>query len=82
MPNIRPSGGTAFVRSVAAGGAAVYRTTPAPGGATTTLPALDSVAANDVFQEVYADGAETPSYLLVVKAGQKRIVTNAVVVNA
>ena len=82
MANTRPSGGTAFVRAVAPGGAAVYRTAPSPGAGTTTLPALNSVAANDVWQEVYADGATTPSYIQVAKAGQTVIQTIAVSVNA
>ena len=82
MPNNRPSGGTAFVRAVAPGGAAVYRTEPRPGASTASLPALGAVAGTDVYQEVFADGATTPSYLLVAKAGQVRGETIAVGVNA
>lgn len=71
MPtNSRPGKGTAFVQSVAPGGAAVYRTEPRPGGATTTRPADGATAANDVWQEVFTDGATTPSYVLVAETGQ------------
>lgn len=70
MPNNRAGQGTAFVRAAVKDGAAVYRTTPKPTGTVTTRPADGATAANDIWQEVYTDGADTTSYVFVAKSGQ------------
>ncbi len=72
MPNNRPSGGTPFAQATTAGGAAVYRTTPNPSGSTTSLPAVGATATAEVWQEVFADGATTPSHRLVAGVNQVR----------
>lgn len=71
MPNNR-SVSTFAQKSLAAGGAAVYRQNPAPGATVVvTRPADGTVAATDVWQEVYQNGADAPpSYVLIAKAGQ------------
>lgn len=57
--------------------APVYRTGPSAASGTTTLPAVGAVAANDVWLESYAGGANpaggaapgTPTYILMAKQG-------------
>lgn len=81
MPNTR-SVSTAFQKSLALAGAAVYRETPSPAGTVTTRPANGATAANDVWQEVFQNGADTPSFILIAKAGQVVAPGAAVLVSA
>lgn len=72
--------GNVFGASTDGVSAAVYRTTPAPGGSTTSLPSDGSTVGSEVWAEVYGPGASTPSYLLVtpktrvVSSGERRTV--------
>jgi uncharacterized membrane protein YjjB (DUF3815 family) len=69
MANNRPPKTHLYAAATSAGGAQVYRQTPSPAGATTTLPTAGAVPAVDCWAEVYEHGAQTPTHVLVAKAG-------------
>jgi hypothetical protein len=67
--NNRPAKTHLFAANPVAGNAVVYRQTPSPSGSTTTLPTAGAIPATDVWAEVYEHGAQTPTHVLVAKAG-------------
>jgi len=67
--NRRPSNG-GFSAALTVGGTVVFRSTPNPSGTTASLPSAGAAPVTHVWQEVYADGATTASYILAVPAGR------------